>query len=103
MRQESGFRMAANWPYIGKKTMTSQFANMTSWSFFFDVTVFLLSILVTGPSFMSISMTGSGVMTIFIYKGSIRNLEIGKKKPSEFCPIFGDWDKLGIPNWHECL
>ena len=36
-------------------TMTSQFADMTSSSNFFDVTLFLLSSLVTGPGFMSIS------------------------------------------------
>ena len=43
-------------------------------------------------------MTGSGVMTIFIYnKGLTRNLEIGNT-PSEFCPISEDWVKLGVPN-----
>ena len=40
---------------IRKKTMTSQFPDMTSSSNFFDVAVFLLSSLVTGPSFMSIT------------------------------------------------
>ena len=40
---------------IQKKTMTSQFPDMTSSSDFFDVAVFLLSSLVTGPSFMSIT------------------------------------------------
>ena len=30
MRSESGFRIAPNWPKIGKMTMTSQFADMTS-------------------------------------------------------------------------
>ena len=46
---------------------------------FFDVFVFLLSILVTGRSFMSImSMTSSEDRTISAYKGLIRNLEIGK-------------------------
>ena len=43
-------------------------------------------------------MTGSGVMTIFIYnKDLTRNLEI-RNTPSEFCPISGDWVKLGVPN-----
>ena len=40
---------------------------------------------------------GSGVTTIFFYKGLTRNPEIGNT-PSEFCPISGDWDELGIPN-----
>ena len=35
--------------------MTSQIPDMTSSSIFFDVVLFLLSSLVTGPSFMSIS------------------------------------------------
>ena len=35
--------------------MTSQFVNMTSSSNFLDVSLFLLSSLVNGPSFMSIS------------------------------------------------
>ena len=52
---ESGFWIAPNWPQIGKMTMTSQLANMTSSSNFFDVVLFLLSSLVIGPSFMSIS------------------------------------------------
>ena len=44
-----------NWPEIRKMTMTSQFSNMTSSSNVFDVALFLLSRLATGPSFMSIS------------------------------------------------
>ena len=55
MRPESGFRIASNWPEIGKMTMMSQFADMTSSSNFFDFVLFLLLSLVTGPSFMSIS------------------------------------------------
>ena len=56
MRPESGFGIAANWPKIRKTTMTSPFVVMMSSSIFFDVAVFLLSRLVTGPSFMSISL-----------------------------------------------
>ena len=55
MRPESGFRMAANWQKIEKKTMTSQLVNMTSSSNSYDVAVFLLPSLVTGPSIMSMS------------------------------------------------
>ena len=42
-------------------------------------------------------MTGSGVMTIFVYKGLTGTAEI-RNTPSLFCPISGDWGKLGIPN-----
>ena len=55
MRPESGFQIGLNWPQIGKMTMASQFFDMTSLSTFFDVVVFLLSYLVAGPSFKSIS------------------------------------------------
>ena len=40
----------------------------------------------------------AGVMTIFFYKGLIRNPEI--RNEYEFCPISGDWGEL---NWHECF
>ena len=40
-------------------------------------------------------ITGSKVMTIFIYNGLIGNLEIPL---SEFFPISKDWRKLGILN-----
>ena len=44
---------------------------------FFDGLLFLLLNLITGPCLMSISITGSGVMTIFFYKELTRNLENG--------------------------
>ena len=53
---------------------------MTLTSNFFDVVLFLFSSLVTGPSFMSICrhvITGSGIITIFFYKGLTRNPEMG--------------------------
>ena len=94
---ESGLRTAPNWPEIRKMTMTSQFSDMTSTSNFFDVVLFLLSSLVTGPSFMPIS---SLVLELWQFSfirdwPEIRKLEI---PPSKFCPIFGEWDKSGIPN-----
>ena len=55
MCAESGFRIAPDWPKVGKMTMASQFADMMSSPNFFDDVFFLLSSLVTGPSFMSIS------------------------------------------------
>ena len=55
MRPESGFQIAPNRPKIGKMTMSSQFRDMKLSSVFFDIVLFLLSSLVTGSSFMSIS------------------------------------------------
>ena len=51
--------------------MMSQFADMI----FFEIVMFLLSNLVTGPSFMSISLL-VGVMTIFVSKRLTRHLEM---------------------------
>ena len=48
---ESGLRIAPHWPKIQKMTTTSQFSDTTSTSIFFDVFLFLLSSLVTGPRF----------------------------------------------------
>ena len=50
IRPPEGSKLAIN-----KKKMTSQFADLPSLSNFFNVNVFLLSSLVTGPSFISIS------------------------------------------------
>ena len=55
MRPESGFRIAPKWCKIGKMTMTPQYSDMMSSSNFFDVVLFLLSNLITGPSLMSVS------------------------------------------------
>ena len=55
MHPESRFQIAPNWPKIGKTGMTSVLAEMTSLLSFFDVVLFLLSALVIGPSFRSIS------------------------------------------------
>ena len=74
MRPKSGFRIAPNWSQIRKIAMTSQFSDMTSSPNIFDVVLFFLLRLVTDPSFMSTS--GSGVMTISLYKGLTRNPEI---------------------------
>ena len=45
-------------------------------------------------------MTGSGVMTIFVYKGLTRNPET-RNTPSEFWSISGNWGKLEIPNFEK--
>ena len=74
---------------IGKMTMTSQFSDMTSTSNFFEVILFLLSSLVTGRSFMSISLR------LLELWQEIRKSEI---PTSEFCPISGNSGELWIPN-----
>ena len=77
--------------------MTSQFTKMTSSSIFFDVAMFLLSSLVTFPSFMSISLLVLELWKFFFIRDwpEIRKSEIPLP---EFCPISGDWRKLGIPH-----
>ena len=94
---ESGLRTAPNWPKIRKMTMTSQFSDMTSTSNFFDVVLFLLSSLVTGPSFISISLLVLELWQFSFIRDwpKIQKLEV---PPSGFCRISGDWDELGILN-----
>ena len=89
MRPESSSRMAIN----RKINNDVKFADMTSLSNFFDVVLFLLSILVTGPSITSI-------LSLFLESQQFSCLEIRKLEipPSKFCPIYGDWSELGIPN-----
>ena len=64
---------------------------------FFDGAVFILSSLVTGPSFMSMS----ALVLELCHISYIRNWsEIRKSKihSSEFWPLSGDWGKLRIQN-----
>ena len=77
--------------------MMSQFADMTSSWNFFDVVLFLLSSLVSGPSSMAVS---SLVLELWQFSFIRDWPEIQKLKilPSDFCPISGDWNELGIPN-----
>ena len=61
---------------------------------FFDVAVFLLSSLITGPHFMSISLLNLKLRQFLSIRGiwpAIRKLEI---PASEFWPTSWDWDKL---------
>ena len=86
MHPESGFQIAQNWPKIWKMTMTSQFSDIISSSNIFDVVLFLLSNLVTGPSFIPIL---SLVLELWQFSfirdwPEIRKSEITS---SEFCPI----------------
>ena len=77
--------------------MTSKFSDTTSTSNFFDVVLFLLSSVVTGLSFMSISLLVLELWQLSFIRDwpEIRKSEI---PPSEFCPISGDWSKLWIPD-----
>ena len=78
-------------------TLTSKFVGMASSSNFFGVVLFLLSRLVTDPSFMSISW-----LAVELWKFPfIRNWQEIRKSwipQSELCLISGDWGKFGIPN-----
>ena len=76
MSPESGFRIAPNWPQIGKMTMASQFADMRlSSNFCWRFSVSLVKFSYWSKIHVNI-ITGSGVMTIFFYKRLTRNLEI---------------------------
>ena len=80
MPLESGLRIVLNWPSVCQHDP-----------------VFLLSSLVTGPCFISISLLVLELRQFsFIRVWSV----IWKSEipPSEFCPISGDWGELGIPN-----
>ena len=69
--------------------MISKFANMTSSSIFFNIILFLLSSLVTGPSFMSIL---SPVLELwqFSFKRDWPEIRKSEIPLPEFCPISGD-------------
>ena len=89
----SGLWIAPNLSKIWKITMTSQFSNMTSTSNLFDVVLFLLSSLVTGSSFMSISW-----LVLELWGTDWPEIQKSEIPPSKFCPISEDWGKLWIPN-----
>ena len=74
--------------------MTSQFTDIASSSKLFDVVLFLLSNLVTSPSFMSIS---SLVLELWQFSFIRDWPEIRKSEipTSEFCPLSEDWSKFG--------
>ena len=94
---ESGLRTAPNWPKIWKFTMTSQFSDMTSTSFLFDVVLFLLSSLVTGPSFMWISSPVPELWQ-FSFIRDWPEIWTSEIPASEFWAISGDWCKLWVLN-----
>ena len=99
------WNLASGWLQIGHIYKRQWRRNLPKWRhciffffFFFDIAMFLLSSLVTGLSFMSISQL---VLELWQFSFSfndwpeIRKLEI---PPSQFCPLYKDWGQLGIPN-----
>ena len=66
MRQKTGFRITANWPWI--------IMDQRGHHIFLTLPCFSCYWL----RFYVNIMTGSGAMTIFVYKGLTRNPEIGK-------------------------
>ena len=78
-------------------TMMSQFVDKTLLSIFFWRCFVSFVKFSYWSKFHVDIITGSGVMTIYFYKGLTWNPEI-EILPSEFCPISGDWAKLGILN-----
>ena len=97
MPPKSGFRNAPNCCKLKKWQCRHNFPTWRHRQILFKVVLFLLSSLVTGPSFMSIS---SLVLELWQFSFIRDWPEIRKSEipPSEFCPISGDWGKLGIPN-----
>ena len=94
---KAGLWIAPNWPKLREITMTLQFSDMVWTSTFFDVALFLLSRLVTGPSFMSISSLVQELWQLpFVrYWPEIPKSDI---LPSEFYQTSGDWGELKITN-----
>ena len=93
MRPESGFRIAINWKQDNDVTICWHDIII---NFTWCCHVSLINFSHWSKFHVNI-ITGSGVMTISIYKALTRNLEIGIPPP-EFCPNSGDWGELGIPH-----
>ena len=88
---ESGVWTAPNWPKIQKITMTTQFF----WHCFVSLVKFSY-----WSKFHVNIITGSGIMTIFFYKGLIRNPEI---PPSEFSQYLETGASYGYQIWQMFL
>ena len=73
---ESGLWTTPNWPKTKNGNDVTTFLHDVNVNLF-DLDLFLLSSLVTGPSLYHVNIiTGSGIMTFFFYKGLTKNLEI---------------------------
>ena len=93
---ESGFWIAPNWPYSEKKQCVTIYRHDVIFKFFWRCFVSLVKFSYWSKFYVNI-ITGSRITTILFCKRLTRNPEIGNT-PNEFCPIFGDWGKLEIPN-----
>ena len=71
MCPELGFQIASNWQYIGKITITSQLADMTSLPIFWRWRVSFVNFSYWSKFHVNI-ITGSRVMIICLYKGLTR-------------------------------
>ena len=93
---ESSYRIAPNWPQIGKKYNEITICRHDVIIKFFYVAFFLLSSLVTRPNFMLISSLVLELWQLSFIRNwpKIRKLEIPL---SEFFPISGDWGNSGTP------
>ena len=102
MRPGSSFRIAPNWLQIKKMTKTSQLSENSS-IFFFDLTVFLSSSLVTSSNFMSISclyrIDQKSGNCKYPSLGSIQYLESGQVRNAEFGPNVSNKMLLNAPKF----
>ena len=94
IRLQECSKLALHW----KNGSDVQFADMTSYSSFFDIAVFLLSGFGTGPSFMAISLLGMALWQ-FLFITEWPKIWKSEILLSEFCPISGDRGELGIPKF----
>ena len=78
------FKLAIYWKIKNDVTVSRQVAIAN----FFDVAVFILSSLVIGPSFMSISLLVLEIWQFSFYKGLTRNPEIGNTPVRVFPDIW---------------
>ena len=85
MRPESGSKLVKNQKFHNDITIFWHDINVK----FFDVDEFLLSSLVTGPSFISMSLLVRELWQFLFIRDLIWNLEI-KNTSSEFCLRSGD-------------
>ena len=90
MHLESGIQIAPIWPWRH---------NLLTWNFF-DVAVFLFSILITGPSCISIALLVPELQQ-FLFIRDWPEILRSEIPLSEFCPVSGDWGELGVPNLAE--
>ena len=99
MHPESGFRIVPNWPETKKITVTWQFDDMKSSSFFFFLWRYSVSFVNFSywSKFYVNVIDGSGAMAISFTR-DLPEIRKSETPPSEFCPISGDLREWGIPN-----